>query len=142
MKTAVAKKETVKHDWYIVDATNQVLGRLASRIAVRLRGKHNPMYTPHLDMGDFIVVVNAEKIALTGKKWDDKIYYRHSGFMGGLKAATAKELLKKRAENLLFLAVKRMLPKNSLGRQLITKLKIYTGAQHPHAAQKPETLTL
>lgn len=142
MKTAVAKKETIKHDWYIVDATNQVLGRLASRIAVRLRGKHNPMYTPHLDMGDFIVVVNADKIALTGKKWDDKIYYRHSGFMGGLKAATAKELLKKRAENLLFLAVKRMLPKNSLGRQLITKLKIYVGAQHPHAAQKPETLTL
>ncbi len=93
-------------------------------------------------MGDFIVVVNAEKIALTGKKWDDKIYYRHSGFMGGLKAATAKELLKKRAENLLFLAVKRMLPKNSLGRQLITKSKIYTGPQHPPAAQKPETLNL
>lgn len=140
MKTPVAKQENVERTWYVVDAKDQILGRLASKIAFRLRGKHKPIYTPHADAGDFIVVVNADKIILTGKKWEDKKYYRHSGYLGGLKTITAKDLLKKRPEDLIRFAVKGMLPKNRLGNQIIKKLKIYAGTDHPHTAQKPEPL--
>jgi len=126
--------------WYVVDAEGQVLGRLASGIAARLRGKHNPLFTPHTDMGDHIVVINADKIVLTGKKLDKKIYYRHSGYVGGLKKITAQKLLEKRPENLIRFAVRGMLPKNRLGRRLFNKLKVYTGDSHPHAAQQPEPL--
>ena len=140
MKTVVAKKESVDRKWYVVDAAGQVLGRLASNIAFRLRGKHKPTYTPHVDTGDFVVVVNAEKIVLTGKKWKDKLYYRHSGYTGGLKSITAKDLLRKSPTDLIRFAVKGMLPKNRLGNKLIKKLKIYTGSDHPHTAQRPESL--
>ena len=142
MKSFIAKKETVQHDWYVVDAENQVLGRLAAEIAYRLRGKHKPVYTPHVDTGDFIVVVNADKVRLTGKKLDDKKYYRYTGYPGGLRVQTAGELLKKKPEQVLVFAVKGMLPKNSLGRSMFKKLKVYTGADHPHQAQKPQTLEL
>lgn len=138
--TYSAKKSDNKDKWYLVDAKGAVLGRIATEIAVRLRGKHNPMYTPHVDTGDSIVVINADKIVLTGKKWDQKNYYRHSGYVGGLNTITAKELIKKRPEDLIRFAVKGMLPKNKLGRQLIKKLKIYTGETHPHSAQQPEIL--
>jgi large subunit ribosomal protein L13 len=140
VKTVVAKKESVDRKWYVVDAAGQVLGRLASNIAFRLRGKHKPTYTPHVDTGDFIVVVNADKIVLTGKKWKDKLYYRHSGYTGGLKSITAKDLLRKSPTDLIRFAVKGMLPKNRLGNKLIKKLKIYTGSDHPHTAQRPESL--
>nr|HID57744.1 50S ribosomal protein L13 [Desulfobacterales bacterium] len=140
MKTYSAKKEDVDRRWYLIDAEGQILGRLASLIAMRLRGKHKPIYTPHVDTGDFIVVVNADKLVLTGKKWDKKVYYHHTGYMGGLKSITAKRLLEKRPEDLLFFAVKGMLPKNRLGRRLIKKLKIYAGPDHPHKAQQPEPL--
>jgi len=138
MKTFMAKKDEVERKWYVVDATNKVLGRLASQIAKKLRGKDKPIFTPHVDTGDFVIVVNAEKVRLTGKKWDKKIYYHHSGYMGGLKQITAKELLKKKPEELIRHAVKGMLPKNRLGRKLLKKLKIYAGPDHPHEAQKPE----
>ncbi len=140
MKTYSAKPTDVERKWYIVDAQGCVLGRLASFVAVRLRGKHKPMYTPHVDTGDHIVVINAEKIALTGKKWDEKLYHRHSGYMGGLKSMTAKQLLQKRPEDLVTRAVRGMLPKNRLGRNMLKKLKVYAGSEHPHVAQKPETL--
>ena len=140
MKTFVAKEHELERKWYLVDAENKVLGRLASEIATRLRGKHKPIFTPHADTGDFIVVINAEKVALTGSKWDKKIYYRHSGYMGGLKQITAKRLIEKKPGDLLRFAVKGMLPRNSLGRRQLTKLKIYAGAAHPHEAQKPEKL--
>lgn len=139
MKTYSAKKDEVTRDWYIVDAEGKVLGRLAAEIATRLRGKHKPVYTPHVDTGDFVVVVNAEKIALTGRKLTDKMYYRHSGYPGGLKETSAKKMLETKPENLLRLAVKGMLPKNSLGRSMLKKLKIYSGSEHPHAAQMPLT---
>jgi len=142
MKTFVAKETEVEKEWHLVDAQDKILGRLATQIAVRLRGKHKPTFTPHADTGDFIVVVNAEKIAMTGKKWDDKIYYRHSGYLGGLKEISAKELLEKKPEEIIRLAVKRMLPKNSLGRRQLKKLKIYTGPDHPHKAQEPEKLEI
>ncbi len=142
MKTVVAKEDSVDRKWYVVDAAGQVLGRLASNIAFRLRGKHKPIYTAHVDTGDFIVVVNADKIVLTGKKWDDKRYYRHSGYVGGIKSITAKDLLKKRPEDLIRFAVKGMLPKNSLGRKIIKKLKVYAGSDHPHTAQSPESLEI
>ncbi|MBW2645432.1 MAG: 50S ribosomal protein L13 [Deltaproteobacteria bacterium] len=142
MKTVVAKEDSVERKWYVVDAAGQVLGRLASNIAFRLRGKHKPIYTAHVDTGDFIVVVNADKIVLTGKKWDDKLYYRHSGYVGGITSITAKDLLKKRPEDLIRFAVKGMLPKNSLGRKIIKKLKIYAGSDHPHTAQSPESLEI
>jgi large subunit ribosomal protein L13 len=142
MKTYSAKKEDLSEAWYLFNADGQVLGRLASEIAKRLRGKHRPLYTPHVDTGDFIVVINAEKIELTGKKLTNKIYYRHSGYPGGLKTATARELLDKEPEALLRYAVKGMLPKNSLGRQMLKKLKIYRGSEHPHEAQKPEMLEM
>jgi large subunit ribosomal protein L13 len=142
VKSFIAKKETVKHDWYVIDAAGKTLGRLAVQIASRLRGKHKPIYTPHVDTGDFIVVVNAEKVLLTGTKLEDKKYYRYTGYPGGLREQNAAELLKKKPTSLLQFAVKGMLPKNSLGRAMYKKLKIYTGASHPHEAQKPQTLEL
>jgi len=125
-----------------VNAEGAVLGRLATLIASRLRGKHNPLFTPHVDTGDWVIVINADKIALTGKKLEQKYYYRHSGYIGGLKTITAKKLLEKRPEDLIRSAVKGMLPKNRLGNKLFNKLKVYTGDKHPHEAQQPETLTL
>ena len=142
MKTFSAKAEDVERKWYIVDANGCVLGRLATAVASRLRGKHKPIYTPHVDTGDHIVVINANKVTLTGHKWDDKVYYRHSGYMGGLKSTTARELLEKRPEDLVKSAVKGMLPKNRLGRQMFKKLKVYAGSEHPHGAQSPEMLQL
>jgi large subunit ribosomal protein L13 len=140
--TYSAKRSDNTDKWFIVDAEGAVLGRLASTIASRLRGKHNPLFTPHVDTGDWIVVVNAEKIVLTGRKWDQKNYYRHSGYVGGLKTITAKKLLEKRPEDLIRNAVKGMLPKNRLGRQLFKKLKVYSGENHPHEAQQPEVLAV
>ena len=128
--------------WWIVDADGAVLGRLATQVAARLRGKHNPMYTPHVDTGDSVVVINAAKIKLSGNKMDKKHYYRHSGYMGGLKSITARKLMEKKPEELVFHAVKGMLPKNRLGRKLFKKLKVYSGAEHPHTAQQPENLTI
>ena len=137
-----AKRADNKENWYVVDAKDKVLGRVATEVAARIRGKYNPMFTPHADTGDWVVVVNADKIRLTGNKWTQKVYYRHSGYMGGLKAITAKDLLVKRPEDLIRKAVRGMLPKNRLGRKLNTKLYVYAGEQHPHAAQKPEALEL
>jgi large subunit ribosomal protein L13 len=138
--TYSAKDADVQGKWYVVDASGAVLGRLASTVAARLRGKHNPLFTPHVDTGDFIIVINADKIRLTGKKWVQKLYHRHTGYIGGLKTASAKELMQKRPEELIRRAVKGMLPKNKLGSRLYTKLKVYTGAAHPHQAQQPESL--
>ena len=138
MKTYVAKEQEVIRKWYLVDASDKVVGRMATQIAMRLRGKHKPIFTPHADTGDFVVVVNAEKVVFTGRKWDKKTYYRHTGYMGGLKEITAKKLLEKKPEEILRLAVKRMLPKNSLGRRQLKKLKIYAGPAHPHEAQQLE----
>jgi large subunit ribosomal protein L13 len=142
MKTFVAKEHETERKWYLVDAQNKVLGRLASEIATRLRGKHKPIFTPHADTGDFIVVINAGKVALTGSKWDKKVYYRHSGYLGGLKQITAKKLVEKKPGDLLRIAVKGMLPRTSLGRRQLTKLKIYSGSSHPHEAQTPEKLEI
>ena len=142
MKTVMATKQNIEKQWYLVDAENKVLGRLASEIAAVLRGKKKPTFVPHEDTGDFVVVVNAEKIAMTGKKLTDKVYYSHSFYPGGLKAATPKELLEKAPEKILTFAVKGMLPKNRLGRQMIKKLKVYAGTEHPHEAQKPEKIEL
>ena len=140
MKTYHTPVKEIERKWFIVDAENKILGRLASEIAIRLRGKHKPNFSPHMDVGDFIVVVNAEKVKLTGNKLDDKIYYRHSGWIGGIKQRSAKELLEKKPTELLKSAVEGMLTKNSLGRKQLKKLKIYAGADHPHAAQQPEML--
>ncbi len=142
MKTISAKFEADRRKWVVVDAEDQVLGRLASQIAMRLRGKHLPHFTPHVDVGDFVVVVNADKVLLTGRKWDQKIYYRHTGYIGGLKATTARKLNQENPEKMIRLAVRGMLPKNRLGRQLLKKLKIYRGAEHPHEAQQPTPLAL
>jgi large subunit ribosomal protein L13 len=142
MKTYLAPVKEIEKKWFVVDASDKILGRLATEIASRLRGKHKPTYSTFMDNGDFIVVVNAEKIALTGKKWDNKKYYRHSGYMGGLTETTAKEMLEKKPTDILFKAVKGMLPKNSLGRAQLKKLKVYAGADHPHEAQLPEMLEL
>ena len=139
-KTWNAKPGDVDRRWYVVDAEGQTLGRLATRIADTLRGKHKAQYTPHVDTGDFVVVVNAEKIAVTGKKLDDKIYYRHSGYPGGLRTRTLREQLERRPTEVLRKAVKGMLPRNRLARQQITKLKIYAGPNHPHEAQAPKTM--
>jgi large subunit ribosomal protein L13 len=138
--TYSAKRSDNKENWYVIDAEGQVLGRLATMIASRIRGKHNPMYTPHADTGDWIVVINAEKIVLTGNKLTDKYYHRHSGYMGGLKSASAGEILKKKPEDLIRFAVRGMLPKNRLGRDLNKKLYVYSGPEHPHASQKPDVL--
>lgn len=140
--TKVAKKEDVTRDWYLVDVDSKVLGRVATEIANVLRGKNKPTFTPSVDTGDFVIVVNAEKIALTGKKMSDKIYYSHSGYVGGLKEITAGKLIDKKPEDLLKKAVKGMLPKNKLARHMLKKLKIYAGATHPHAAQTPKNLNI
>lgn len=142
MKTYIAKPSNIERNWLVVDAKDQRLGRLATRIADSLRGKTKPDFTPHIDTGDFVVVVNAERIAVTGKKLSDKIYYRHTGYPGGLKQRTLAEMLDKKPEEVLRLAVKGMLPKSRLGRAQLRKLKIYTGAAHPHAAQKPQEMNL
>ena len=139
-KTWNAKPGELERRWYLVDAEGKTRGRLATQLADVLRGKGKPQYTPHVDTGDFVVVVNAEKIAVTGKKLDEKIYYRHSGYPGGLKERTLREQLDRRPTEVLRTAVKGMLPKNRLARQQITKLKVYAGAEHPHEAQKPEPL--
>ncbi len=137
MKSYIPKKDEINRNWCLIDAEGKILGRLASDVAQRLRGKNNPGFVPYADTGDFVVVVNVEKIILTGKKMDQKIYYHHSGFIGGLKSITAKKLKEKKPEELLRQAVKGMLPKNSLGRKLNKKLKVYVGAAHPHEAQQP-----
>ena len=140
--TYSAKKTDIAAKWFVVDAEGAVLGRIASSIAARLRGKHNPLFTPHVDSGNWIVVINADKVALTGRKWQQKKYYRHSGYIGGLKTITAQKLLEKRPEDLIRFAVKGMLPKNKLGRSIFKKLKVYSGNAHPHEAQQPEVLVL
>ena len=140
MKTLSAKAIPENRRWYVVDAADRVLGRLATQVAARLRGKHLPIFTPHVDTGDFIVVVNAEKVRLTGKKWEQKTYYRHTGYMGGLKSVTAKKMRRQRPEDLIRYAVWGMLPKNRLGRRLYKKLKVYAGPEHPHQAQQPEKI--
>ncbi|MBE5958939.1 MAG: 50S ribosomal protein L13 [Lachnospiraceae bacterium] len=141
MKTYMASPSTIEKKWYVVDATGYTLGRLSSEIAKVLRGKNKPEYTPFIDTGDFVVVVNAEKIKVTGKKLDQKIYYHHSDYVGGMKETTLREMLDKKPEKVIELAVKGMLPKGPLGRDMIKKLYVYAGNEHPHAAQKPEALT-
>ena len=140
MKTFSAKPESVKRDWYIVDATGLTLGRLATEVATRLRGKHKPEYTPHVDTGDYIVIVNAEKVHVTGNKAQDKVYYSHSGFPGGIKSINFEKLVIRAPERIIESAVKGMLPKNPLGRAMYRKMKVYKGAVHPHAAQQPQEL--
>ncbi len=142
MKTFSAKAETVERDWYVVDATNKTLGRLASQIALRLRGKHKPTYTPHVDTGDYIIVLNAEKISVTGRKMTDKTYYWHTGYPGGIKSITLDKLLAKAPERVLEKAVKGMMPNNPLGRAMFRKLKVYAGAVHHHTAQQPKELII
>ena len=137
----MASPATIDRKWYVVDATGMTLGRLASEVAKVLRGKNKPIFTPHIDTGDYVIVINAEKIAVTGKKLDQKIYYRHSDYVGGLKQATLREKLSKKPEEVIELAVKGMLPKGPLGRQMFKKLFVYAGPEHKHAAQKPEVLT-
>ncbi len=141
-KTFTATPETVKRDWYVVDATDKTLGRLASEIARRLRGKHKPEYTPHVDTGDYIVVINAEKVRVTGRKATDKMYYKHSGYPGGMKSISFDKLIVKDAPQVLQYAVKGMLPKNPLGRAMFRKLKVYTGPEHNHSAQQPKPLEI
>lgn len=141
-KTQIAKKERIKRKWYIVDADGQILGRLASKVAKILMGKHKPIYSPNVDTGDFVIVINAEKIKVTGKKLQEKIYYKHTGYMGHLKEEKLISLLTRRPEAVIRFAVEGMLPKNSLGRKMLKKLKIYRGPNHPHEAQKPEFLNL
>ena len=142
MKTFSAKPETVRRDWYVVDAEGKTLGRLAAELARRLRGKHKPVYTPHVDTGDYIVVVNAEKIRVTGRKMKDKIYYHHTGYVGHMKSEPLEKLLARKPELALELAVKGMLPRNPLGRRMLKKLKVVRGANHPHGAQQPIPLEL
>jgi len=142
MKTFSAKPETVKRDWYIVDAAGKTLGRLASEIAKRLRGKHKPEYTPHVDTGDYIVVINAEKVTVTGRKFTDKMYYRHTQYPGGMKATSFEKLQAKKPCDIIELAVKKMLPRNPLGRAMYRKLKVYAGTEHPHAAQQPQVINI
>ena len=141
MKSYMASPATIERKWYVVDATGYTLGRLSSEIAKVLRGKNKPTYTPHIDTGDYVIVINAEHIKVTGKKLDRKIYYNHSDYVGGMKETTLKEMLAKKPERVIELAVKGMLPKGPLGREMITKLHVYAGAEHDHAAQKPEVLT-
>jgi large subunit ribosomal protein L13 len=136
--TYSAKQNDIDKKWLIVDAEGMVLGRLASVVAARLRGKHNPLFTPHVDCGDFVVVVNADKIVLTGRKYQQKMYYRYSGYIGGLKEINAEKLIEKRPEDLIRFAVKGMLPKNALGSSMFKKLKVYAGSTHPHEAQQPQ----
>lgn len=142
MKTFSANPDSVKRDWYVVDAEGKTLGRLASEVAVRLRGKHKPEYTPHVDTGDYVVVINAEKVVVTGNKATDKIYYRHTGFPGGLKEASFEKVIERKPQLVIEKAVKGMLPRNPLGRAMARKLKVYAGAEHPHAAQQPQPLNI
>lgn len=142
MKTISANAQTAQHDWFVVDAQDLVLGRLAAEVAKRLRGKHKPEYTPHVDTGDYIVVVNAEKVRVTGNKAQDKVYYSHSNFPGGLKEITFEKLVDRAPERTIELAVKGMLPRGPLGRAMFKKLKVYAGQEHPHAAQQPQVLAL
>lgn len=141
MKTFMASPATIDRKWYVVDATGMTLGRLASEVAKVLRGKNKPIFTPHIDTGDYVIVINAEKIQVTGKKLDQKVYYHHSDYVGGMKQATLKEKLAAKPEQVIELAVKGMLPKGPLGRQMYTKLYVYAGPEHKHEAQKPEVLT-
>jgi len=140
MKTHFAKKGDIDRKWYVVDAKDAVLGRLATKVAIYLRGKNKAVFTPNVDTGDFVVVVNADKIKLTGNKVTDKVYYHHSGYIGGIKAKTAKEMLEQTPERIVEKAVRGMLPKNTLGRAMLKKLKVYRGPEHPHKAQSPEIL--
>ena len=142
MKTFSAKPETVKRDWFVIDAENKVLGRLASEIARRLRGKHKPEYTPHVDTGDYIVVINADKVAVTGNKESDKTYYHHTGYPGGIKSITLDKQRSKAPERIIEAAVRGMLPKNRLGRAMFRKLKVYSGPEHKHTAQQPKQLEI
>ena len=142
MKTFSAKPAEVKRDWYVVDASGKTLGRLASEIAYRLRGKHKPEFTPHVDTGDYIVVVNAEKVAVTGRKVRDKMYHRHTGYIGGLKSLTFEKLREKAPERIIEIAVRGMMPRNPLGRQMLSKLKVYAGPAHRHEAQQPKPLNI
>ena len=141
MKSFMASPATIERKWYVVDATDMTLGRLASEVAKVLRGKNKPTFTPHIDTGDYVIVVNAEKIKVTGKKLDQKVYYHHSDYVGGMKETTLREMLAKKPEKVIELAVKGMLPKGPLGREMYTKLYVYAGPDHKHQAQKPETLT-
>lgn len=141
MKSFMASPSTIERKWYVVDATGYTLGRLASEVAKVLRGKNKPIFTPHMDCGDYVIVVNAEKVKVTGKKLDQKIYYHHSDYVGGMKETTLREKMAKKPEQVIELAVKGMLPKGPLGRQMYTKLHVYAGPEHKHAAQKPEALT-
>lgn len=142
MRTYMAKPNEIPRKWYVVDAAGQTLGRLASEVASIIRGKYKPQFTPHVDTGDFVVVINADKIQLTGDKWQQKKYYRHSGYPGGLKTTSAQQMLNTKPERLIELAVYGMLPKNRLGERLKSKLKVYAGSEHPHAAQNPEVWQL
>ena len=141
MKSYMASPATIERKWYVVDATGYTLGRLASEVAKVLRGKNKPIYTPHIDTGDYVIIVNADKVKVTGKKLDQKIYYRHSDYVGGMKEATLREMMDKKPEKVIELAVKGMLPKGPLGRTMYKKLSVYAGAEHGHEAQKPEVLT-
>ena len=142
MSTFSMKAKDIKRDWWVIDANEKILGRLASAIAIRLRGKHKPEFTPHLDTGDYIVVINADKIHVSGKKFTDKIYYRHSGYPGGIKATSFKKMLAEKPTRILEMAVKNMLPKGPLGRAMYSKLKVYAGIDHPHQAQQPQPLII
>ncbi|MFT7242978.1 MAG: large subunit ribosomal protein L13 [Candidatus Azotimanducaceae bacterium] len=142
MKTYSAKKETAKHDWFVVDATDKTLGRMATEIANRLRGKHKAEFTPHVDTGDYVVVVNAEKIKVTGNKTSDKMYYHHTGYPGGIKSISFDNLMDKAPERAIQSAVKGMMPKNKLARAMLSKLKVYAGSEHPHQAQQPQLLEI
>ncbi|WP_428241768.1 50S ribosomal protein L13 [Gynuella sp.] len=142
MKTFNAKNETVKRDWYVVNAEGRTLGRLATEVARRLKGKHKAEYTPHVDTGDYVVIVNAEKVRVTGKKSKDKMYYRHTGFPGGIKEMSFEKLIDHKPEQVIELAVKGMMPRNPLGRAMLSKLKVYAGSEHPHTAQQPKELDI
>jgi large subunit ribosomal protein L13 len=142
VRTFTQKQEEIERNWYIVDAEGETLGRLASRIAPILKGKHKPVYTPHLDCGDYVIIVNAEKVRVTGRKMDQKLYYRHSGYPGGLRSISLRDQLAKHPERVLQAAIRGMLPKNKLGRRMLKKLKVYAGDSHPHQAQQPRPLEL
>ena len=142
MKTYTAKKEDIQREWYLVDAKDKTLGRLASEVAKVLIGKHKPIYTPYVDTGDYVVIINADKVSLTGDKWEKKTYYHYTGYPGGIKSAAAKKMLQEKPERILELAVKRMLPKSKLGSAMYKKLKVYTSSDHPHSAQNPKPLDI
>ena len=142
MKTLSIKQEDVRRSWYVIDATDRTLGRLSTQIAMRIRGKHKAEFTPHVDTGDYVVVINAEKVRVTGNKLDDKIYNHHTGFPGGIKSISLAKLMQKSPEKVVEMAVKGMMPKSKLGRSMISKLKVYAGSEHPHAAQQPQPLEL